>query len=152
MSSKHYSSADDKLSKLIFFTYYNSLPNEVWKEIDKDERYFVSSQGRVLSLCHSQPLLLTPWDNQKGKGYLYVDLGAKHFPQKPSVHSLVAKAFIPKEKESQTQIHHKNGNRHDNRLENLQRVEPKEHAQLDKERREKEKTQAAAVEEAKEQE
>lgn len=149
MSSKHYYSANDRLSKLIFFTYYNSLPNEIWKEIDGDERYFISSYGRVLSLCHSKPILLKPWDNNKGQGYLYVDLGVKHFPQKSSIHSLVAKAFIPKEKESQTQIHHKNGKKHDNRLDNLQRVEPKEHTRLDKERRQKEKKEAAADEKTK---
>lgn len=97
---------------------------EEWRDIKGYEgRYQVSSLGRVKSLarkkgwCIARERLLTLWEQHKG--YLVADLsdgngGRRHRP----VHRLVAEAFISNP-ENKPQVNHKNGNKHDNRVDNL---------------------------------
>ena len=73
--------------------------------------HWVSDQGRVWSCTHGRKFLRL---NTTHSGYLDVDIAGK----KRVVHRLVAKAFLG-ERNGQ-EVNHKNGNKKDNRLENLE--------------------------------
>lgn len=99
---------------------------EEWRDVVGYEGiYQVSSLGRVMRtscrgvakqriLCtiyHSRYMVVTLYKNGKGKQML--------------VHRLVAQAFIPNP-DKLSQVNHKNGNRKDNRVENLEWVTAEE--------------------------
>lgn len=98
------------------------MPEEIWKPIDGFEgRYEVSNLGRVRSLTDNK-------GNKRIKvrrlqlaksGYLYLNLWAKSkmYVRKP--HRLVAEAFLDKPEGAQC-VNHKNGDKTDNRAENLE--------------------------------
>lgn len=112
---------------------YNNIKTEqeIWKDISSYEgRYQVSNYGRVKSYGFNKttssggnyitkPQLLKSWINTLGyvKVGLTIKTGAKskHY----SVHRLVGEAFIDNP-DNKPQINHKNGIRHDNRVENLE--------------------------------
>lgn len=84
---------------------------EIWKPVPGyGGEYEISSTGRFRS-GKKGPLKTT--DN--GKGYLYVRIG-KHY--RTYVHRLVAEVFIGDP--TGLDINHKNGVKHDNRVENLE--------------------------------
>ena len=92
---------------------------ETWKPIPGYEgRYEVSDQGRVRN---SKNHVLAP--NKMTNGYLCVHLYAngKHTRSPRTIHRLVATVFLPKS-ENATEINHKNFDRTDNRVENLEWV------------------------------
>lgn len=93
--------------------------NQQWLKINGYERYLVSSDGVVKSLCgHNSERILKPRENDKG--YLYVQLCRKGEPPKNfSVHGLVALGFLGPKSEG-IEINHKNGFKKDNRCENLE--------------------------------
>lgn len=88
-----------------------------WKPWPKDPRILVSDEGDVLSYrsgfwkrlkqTDSGRYLTVGINNPTGKSYL--------------VHRLVAETWIPKESED-LEVNHINGNRYDNRVENLEWV------------------------------
>lgn len=99
--------------------------NEIWKDIEGYEgSYQVSNLGRVKSLSR-----VIKWSNSyrrvkekirslsKGKeGYLYITLpNSTH-----TVHRLVAKAFLNTDNISDKEVNHKNSNRSDNNVSNLE--------------------------------
>ena len=65
-----------------------NLKGEQWKQIDYDNRYFISSKGRVKSYCGYNAIILKP--QKKKNGYLEVMIRGKH----KYIHRLVAEAFI----------------------------------------------------------
>lgn len=85
---------------------------EIWKETEY-EGYIVSNKGRVAS---TKKILSY---NNNGRGYLNVMLSVnkKHFRR--YVHRLVAKAFIENPK-NYPQVNHKDGNKSNNCVENLE--------------------------------
>lgn len=87
---------------------------EEWKPIEGYEGiYEISSLGNVKSLRTGS--IINQWTNH---GYKYVTLnnfGKKGF----RVHRLVASAFIDNAEDKPT-VNHKNGNKTDNRVENLE--------------------------------
>lgn len=100
---------------------------EVWKDIPGYEGlYQASNQGRIKSL---------PKRKGKGNGYIKeeeilkasveahgyerVVLGKDGKKKKYQVHRLIAATFIPNE-ENKQQVNHINGNKADNRVENLE--------------------------------
>lgn len=94
---------------------------EEWRDIFKD--YQASNKGRIRSLDHyinnryKEVLrggrILQGYVNKKG--YRIVSIRGKSY----KVHRLVAKAFIPNP-ENKPQINHINGDKTDNRVENLE--------------------------------
>lgn len=104
--------------------------NEVWKDVPGYEGiYQVSSIGNIKSLERRvntwnsykiiKPMVLKTFLTKNG--YRNVILRKKNF----SVHRLVAMAFIPNP-ENKPQVNHKNENKQDNRVENLEWVTAKE--------------------------
>lgn len=93
--------------------------NEVWKQT-KYNNYLVSNYGRVMSkgdktnrYKRNTDLILTPSDN--GKGYLFINIYGKLI----YVHRLVAETFIPNPN-NYREVNHKNKNRSDNNVNNLE--------------------------------
>lgn len=110
---------------------------ERWKPILGYEGYYeVSDQGRVrrveslvnTGIKHSEQRQVKSRVlklHLKRNGYLTVDLSKGNQVKTTTVHKLVANAFIPKE-EGKTEVNHKNCNKADNRVENLEWVTPRE--------------------------
>lgn len=110
-------------------TIKSNSSQEIWKDIEGYKGvYKISNKGRVLSLERMVFNKLTGNYNSK-KERILRDKGTDGYPQVKlcnngkektyKVHRLVAKAFIPL-KEGKRIINHKNGDRSDNRVENLE--------------------------------
>lgn len=97
---------------------------EVWKKIDDYEGlYEVSNLGRVRDLKGNiKPM----YKQNKGYNCLSIYINGKTYH--PTIHRLVAKAFIPKE-EGLTQINHKDGNKDNNCVDNLEWCSQKQNYQ-----------------------
>ena len=104
--------ATERVDKLISFILSNSEPGEDWKEIEwSDSNYFVSSKGKVLSLCNRIPRVLKAF---MCNGYLCVSICGHD----RRINRLVAKAFIPNP-ENKPIAHHRNHIKTDNKATNL---------------------------------
>lgn len=79
--------------------------------------YAVTSDGRIYS--HKQKRFLKPFVNTRG--YLQIGLSKKNKKCKFLMHRLVALHFIPNPDEKDS-VHHRDHNRHNNRLSNLEWV------------------------------
>ena len=97
---------------------------EEWRPIAGfNERYFISSFGRVKSLVGKTERILKPYDN--GKGYQIVILRHEQKNHHKAIHRLVGETFLVKI-EDKPQIDHINHLRHDNRVCNLRWVNSSE--------------------------
>lgn len=118
--------------------------NEVWKPIEGHKGYLISDHGRAMNARVGR--ILRPCETSSG--YLYIRCNGKNI----CVHIAVADAFVPKpETEGKRLIvHHVNGNRHDNRAENLLWLSDENHLKIHgvKERVRKAKSQKYAGEDA----
>lgn len=128
------------LSKLQKFLSQQEDNKEVWKAIQGfDGWYYVSTFGNVLSLKQKEPTVLKPQNT--GKGYYYVDLEGRQY----KIHRLVASAFLTNS-DKKPVVHHRDGNKHNNRLENLEYATYKENAvYYQKERKNNAETVLSAV-------
>lgn len=118
-----------KIKKPEYIGNVEDLKGEIWKEIDgQNGRYLISNMNRVKATyrtiilkngkqrvlperilscshnCHGYKII-SFWNNNKNKCY--------------SLHRLIAKAFIPNP-ENKKEVNHLNGDKKDNRLENLE--------------------------------
>ena len=95
--------------------------NEVWKTIEEFPDYAVSSLARIRRITNPR----TPGGIRKQKinqsGYWEVTLKRGEIRKRRQVHRLLALSFLPVEP-GRNEINHKNGIRHDNRLENIEWV------------------------------
>lgn len=97
--------------------------SEKWVDIDGyNGLYKVSNYGRIVSLRNGSPKILKC--NITAKGYLRASFHIRPKQKHSFVHRLVAHAFIPN-KENYTEVNHINGNKLDNRVENLEWCLPK---------------------------
>jgi len=109
---------------------------EEWRPIQGNlDLYEVSNLGRVRRKDHKR--LLSTKHPDKIDGYCRVVLKSEKGYTTRTVHSLVANAFIKRPDGSQIHIHHRNGDKTDNRVDNLEWVNPHEHGRIDAERRKK---------------
>ena len=94
--------------------------NEVWKDVDGFEGiYQVSNMGRLKSFKSIPEGRVLSNKNSKG-GYLSIVLNnGKGLKKSEKIHRLVAKAFIPNP-ENKPQVNHKNLNKQDNVVTNLE--------------------------------
>ena len=84
----------------------------MWKTIDQRPNYEVNTKGQVRNKKTGRILKVS----RRKDGYCQVMLGRKTVPL--YIHRLVAEAFIPNPKKM-SQVDHKNGDKSDNKLENL---------------------------------
>lgn len=95
---------------------------EIWKDIPGYEGlYQVSNLGNVKSFFTGKLLKKLPHST----GYLAVVLYKDRTSKRRTVHRLVAMAFLPNP-ESKLTVNHKNGNKHDNSVDNLEWATHKE--------------------------
>ena len=95
--------------------------SEIWADIAGYEGlYQISTYGNVRSLRMNK--VMSSHDN--GHGYEYITL-RKGNPKNYYVHRLVAEAFLPKLNENLV-VNHKDHNRKNNTVENLEWVTPRE--------------------------
>lgn len=95
------------------------LEQERWKPIfGYDGIYEVSDLGRVRSKKYGRWKVLK--GNKDSNGYLSVILYQNGDYKRHRVHRLVAQTFIPNDDKSKTQINHKDENKQNNRVVNLE--------------------------------
>lgn len=97
--------------------------NEVWKDIAGfEEKYQISNKGRIYNK-HTGKIA----NVKSGKdGYVRCNLYMSGKDHMVSVHRLVAQAFITNP-ENHPQVHHKDGNKGNNAVDNLEWVSTKGH-------------------------
>ena len=111
-----------QLQKLMDFLQTRADDGEQWKEIiGYSGFYYVSTFGNVLTLKQTPARILKPQNT--GKGYYYVDLEG----QQRKIHRLVANAFLDNPYHKPV-VHHIDGNKHNNKLSNLQFATYRENA------------------------
>ncbi|MDN4492883.1 NUMOD4 motif-containing HNH endonuclease [Ureibacillus aquaedulcis] len=96
------------------------MEKEIWKQFEETDKkiYFVSTKGNVKSVdkVKGNEYLMKP--NKNKGGYLRVHIGG-NVKKEFLIHRLVGQAFIPNP-ENKSEINHIDGNKENNRVENLE--------------------------------
>lgn len=92
-----------------------------WRDVVGFSNYEVSNNGEVRGKRFG--IVRKPVDN--GCGYYVISLWSGNTQKRKKVHRLVAEAFLERANEMLV-VNHKNGNKHDNRVENLEWITQKE--------------------------
>lgn len=96
---------------------------EKWREISINSNYEVSNTGRVRRIGSERDHSV-----RDAKGYLVTDLYENGVRSTARVHRLVAAEFLPNP-HNKPEVNHKDGNRHNNDVSNLEWVTKKENVQ-----------------------
>lgn len=97
---------------------------EIFKDIDGYEGYQITSWGRVFNRKTGKFVL----QEINAKGYLRVDLYNEQGKKHMKVHRLVAQAFLDNP-DGKPQVNHKDGNKQNNSITNLEWVTNKENCE-----------------------
>ena len=98
--------------------------DEEWREIEGyDGEYKISNKGQVASLKRNNYYILSP--GRDSQGYYTVALSKNGNTKSYLLHVLLAKTFIPNP-ENKPVVNHKDGNKINNNLDNLEWVTYKE--------------------------
>lgn len=92
---------------------------EVWKPYPENARFLVSNLGNIYDNEKKKFCIQYPINSR----YLVVNTGKHH---QELVHRVVAKTFMPIENEKKSWVDHLDCNRHNNCVDNLEWVSPKE--------------------------
>lgn len=105
--------------------YARLLIMEYWKPVLGWPQYAVSSCGQIKRILPAKGAtlnrILQPVIHHK-TGYKYVSLGHAGISRSYTVHRLVAKAFFGQPPTAKHECNHRNGNKLDNRIKNLEWV------------------------------
>lgn len=100
----------------------DDIDGEEWRDVEGyDGRYMVSDMGRVF-MTGKFGGRCGLMSQQINDGYHIVRLSSRDGSSTKRVHRLVADAFVPGRSFERNQVNHINGNRSDNRAENLEWV------------------------------
>lgn len=98
----------------------NDLDGEIWRDIvDYEDLYQVSNFGRVKSFQRKKVRIIKP--SLDSGGYANVRLSKGGMAKNYNVHVLVARAFVAN-LDNKPEVNHKNGNKWDNQVDNLEWV------------------------------
>lgn len=95
-----------------------NLPDEIWRPIENFPNYIISSVGRVMNI-NTKRLLKLYLDK---RGYYTVNLWKQNKGYTKQVHQLVFKSFNPSIDLTDFVINHKDGNKTNNALDNLEKI------------------------------
>ncbi len=84
------------------------------RKLQDYKNYYVTNDGKIYSKSHNVFMS----QRKDGNGYMLITLYQNATSKDELVHRLVAKTFIPNPEES-PYVNHKNGNKSDNRVDNL---------------------------------
>lgn len=87
------------------------------KRIKDFEDYAITDDGKVISYKYKNPRVMKTWLQKSG--YENIKLSKQNITTHKLIHRLVAEAFIPNPL-NLLEVNHKNKNRSDNRVENLE--------------------------------
>lgn len=103
---------------------FSNLENEIWKDIPGFQgRYQVSNKGRIKSLLKSEEQIVNPFHDRSGYNRValsYIDRSGKTKQKLISIHRIVLLTFVPNENAEYLEINHKDGNKKNNCIENLE--------------------------------
>ena len=94
----------------------------MWKVLPSNPYYMVSDDGQIKSLRRDK--VLSPKRNHDG--YLRIQIWKKGSCRFVSLHRLIAEAFLPRPEGVNIVVNHKNGDKTDNRICNLEWVTQQE--------------------------
>lgn len=99
---------------------------ETWKDIPGYEGFYkIDDHGRIKSLYTGKLRAAVTC----GRGYLAIELSKHGKKKRHYIHRLAAETFLPQAPDGKTQVNHKNCDKTDNRVDNLEWVSPFENTE-----------------------